>query len=215
MKSITVPRIEGLEKMDFDGLAAAMERGAVRQGVDCVNWGEYPYCPIVSFDAAADATHLFVRFFVRGLGLRAAFAEDNAPVWQDSCVEVFIGAPEGEGYFNFEMNCIGAVLAARRRSRNEGVEHFAPAEMARIVRHASLERIPFDERGGMSEWSVAIGIPFALLGCAGGTRPSSLRANFYKCADGTSLPHYVSWNPISTPSPDFHRPEFFGELLLA
>jgi hypothetical protein len=41
-----------------------------------------------------------------------------------------------------------------------------------------------------------------------------LRANFYKCADNTRIPHYVSWNPIEVASPDFHRPEFFGELLL-
>ena len=33
-------------------------------------------------------------------------------------------------------------------------------------------------------------------------------------ADGTILPHYLSWNPIETPKPDFHRPEFFGELKL-
>ena len=44
--------------------------------------------------------------------------------------------------------------------------------------------------------------------------PKAVRGNFYKCGDKTAHPHFVSWNPVGTPSPDFHRPEFFGELLL-
>jgi hypothetical protein len=42
----------------------------------------------------------------------------------------------------------------------------------------------------------------------------SLRANFYKWGDGTSVPHYLTWSHIVTETPDFHRPEFFGELFL-
>ena len=33
--------------------------------------------------------------------------------------------------------------------------------------------------------------------------------------DKTAHPHYLSWSPIGTEKPDFHRPEFFGELVLA
>ena len=52
MKRLVLPHIEGLEQMSFGRLCDIMEREAVRQGIDCVNWREYPYCPIVSFDAA-------------------------------------------------------------------------------------------------------------------------------------------------------------------
>ena len=44
--------------------------------------------------------------------------------------------------------------------------------------------------------------------------PEKLLGNFYKCGDATLLPHYLSWSQIDTEQPDFHRPEFFGELLL-
>ena len=125
MKQICVPRIEGLSKMSFDELNIAMEQSAKRQAIDIVNWNEYPYCPITSVDVAADHTHLFLRYFVRGEGVKAAFTEDNDAVWQDSCVEAFFWAPDGEGYFNFEMNCIATLLAAKRKSRKEGVEHFS------------------------------------------------------------------------------------------
>ena len=213
MKRVKLPYIAGLECMTFSQLCDAMEHGAVRQGIDCVNWREFPYCPVVSFDAAYADRHLFVRFFVRGLGTGASYVNDNDPVWQDSCVEVFIAARDG-GYFNFEMNCIGALLAAKRRSRKEGVEHFDAATMSRIIRHSTLPREAFAERDGVCEWSVAIGIPFDVLGYADGERPTMLKVNFYKCGDETSVPHYVSWNPIVTEKPDFHRPEFFGELML-
>ena len=39
-----------------------------------------------------------------------------------------------------------------------------------------------------------------------------LRANFYKCGDLLSKPHFLSWQPITLPKPDFHQPSFFGLL---
>ena len=42
----------------------------------------------------------------------------------------------------------------------------------------------------------------------------TMMANFYKCADLTSTPHFLSWAPIDTPEPDFHRPEFFAPITL-
>jgi hypothetical protein len=38
------------------------------------------------------------------------------------------------------------------------------------------------------------------------------KANFYKCGDGLTVPHFVTWAPISTEKPDYHRPEFFDWL---
>ena len=36
------------------------------------------------------------------------------------------------------------------------------------------------------------------------------RANFYKCGDKTSHPHWLTWAPVDFPKPKFHLPEFFG-----
>jgi hypothetical protein len=41
-----------------------------------------------------------------------------------------------------------------------------------------------------------------------------MRANFYKCGDCTPAPHYKTWNPVGTPSPDYHQPAYFGNLIL-
>jgi len=37
------------------------------------------------------------------------------------------------------------------------------------------------------------------------------RANFYRCGGKTDT-QYACWNPIGCEKPDFHRPEFFGDL---
>ncbi len=54
----------------------------------------------------------------------------------------------------------------------------------------------------------------SLLGIEWKDTPVELMGNFYKCADRTSSPHFLSWAPISTPEPDFHRPEFFSKIIL-
>ena len=57
-------------------------------------------------------------------------------------------------------------------------------------------------------------IPLEILGIEYNGKPVSMRGKFNKCAEATSQPHYLSWAPIKTPAPDFHRPEFFGDIIL-
>ena len=70
-------------------------------------------------------------------------------------------------------------------------------------------------RGGW--WAVDYTVPASLLKKLYGRTPapgSRMRGNFYKC-DETIHPHFGSWAPIVHFRPDFHRPEWFGELTLA
>ena len=41
-----------------------------------------------------------------------------------------------------------------------------------------------------------------------------VRANFYKCGNALPHKHFLSWAEILTPRPDFHRPEYFKEIVL-
>lgn len=38
------------------------------------------------------------------------------------------------------------------------------------------------------------------------------RANFCKCADDSSRPHWLTWSPVTDSEPAFHRPKYFGIL---
>lgn len=38
------------------------------------------------------------------------------------------------------------------------------------------------------------------------------KANFFKIAENTSNPHYMTWSVVNNPVPNFHLPQFFGLL---
>ncbi len=154
---------------------------------------------------------LFLHFDVVENHLKAQYLNDNESVWEDSCVEVFIKKPNDTHYFNFEVNCIGTLLAAKRTGRSDA-EHFDESRLARIIRVASMPRQKIDLQSVGSRWEMTLAIPFSVIECDGA--PEELMANIYKCGDKTAVPHFLSWAPIDTPTPDFHRPEFFKNILL-
>jgi hypothetical protein len=211
MKNLKIPYLPALEALDLSSAGFLLENKAQKMYIDSVNWPEYPYKPIAVFDAARTDRNLFIRFFVRGNSLKATHKDDGSPVYRDSCVEFFMRKPNEEFYINFEFNCIGACDAARRISR-EFKTPFSEEEYASIRRYSTLERKPFPEQKGVHQWELVVAIPLYLMGLDPGNMPEKIMGNFYKCADETISPHYLSWNPIDAPAPDFHRPEFFGEI---
>lgn len=184
--------------------------------ISCVNWPEqFPYCPLTSVDIDNDKEYLYLHYHVEGKQLRALALNDQEPVWEDSCVEFFCRVPGDDRYMNIETNCIGTVVASRRLSRNDDVRPLSPDELQSIRRRTSLPHERIDERDGDFSWDVELDIPLTLI--FGGQPlcfPLTLMANFYKCADKTKLPHFVSWQPIDLPKPDFHCPQFFAPVEL-
>lgn len=173
------------------------------------NWAsEFPYAPDVVARMAYSATALVVMFDVAEEHLRAVELNNNGRVWEDSCVEFFVANPLGEGYYNFECNAIGTLLAAKRLSREEAT-HFSDSALQSIVRFGSLEHKKIDICS-LSQWWIAEIIPFAVLGLT--SAPKALKANLYKCGDNLLHPHFMSWSAVGCAKPDFHRPEYFGQL---
>ncbi|MDR1344469.1 MAG: hypothetical protein LBJ39_03860 [Tannerellaceae bacterium] len=211
MKNLRIPYLPALDVLDLSSVGFLLENKSQRVYVNVLNWPEYSYMPIAVADIARSNSGLYIRFFVRGNSLKAAYADDNSPVHKDSCVEFFMKKTDEESYINFEFNCIGACNAARRTGR-ERATSFSKEDYSLIRRYSNIERKAFPEKKGVYEWELVIAIPFGLMGLDAGDLPEKIMGNFYKCADETASPHYLSWNPIDTPEPDFHRPEYFGEL---
>jgi hypothetical protein len=133
-------------------------------------------------------------------------------VCADSCVELFFipGEDTATGYFNLEVNCGGAMLFNHQFARGDRVSE---ADCARIELAHSLPRRVDPEIAEPITWTVEYRLPFAVLGPTDVPAPGvRWRANFYKCADGTSHPHWLTWAPVDRPAPDFHVPECFGTL---
>ena len=140
-KVIEVPFVAGLCDKPLSQVSEILEAQGVRQAIDCVDWpNEFPYKPITSFYIARDKECLYINYFVKGNYLRAVNSTDNSPVWEDSCVEFFVQIPGEKYYYNFEFNCIGTALAARRTGR-EDAEHFSADKMAKIKRYSSVAYI--------------------------------------------------------------------------
>ena len=184
--------------------------------IDHVNWPEgWPEKPEVTVEVSNDHERLYLKWHVKGEQLRAATTEDQGPVWEDSCVEFFCQVPGDTHYMNFECNCIGAMVGSRRLGRAENVQPLSPEQMALIERKCSFPREAFEEKDGLFEWEVELRIPLKLIFREKEpVFPQKLRCNFYKCADKTKKPHFLSWQPIDLPKPNFHCPEFFKEINL-
>jgi hypothetical protein len=216
MKLISVPHITSHESIDAQGTNIK---------IDTLDWPkDFWYKPEVSAKLGHTDDRLFVKFHVMEEHAQAVTTFNNGPVWEDSAVEFFVKTPESPFYYNFENNCIGAILVARRTGRSDA-QHFTDDQIAKITHISSLAQMqPYTLNGVASEpkpladtakeWTLLLGIPFESIGIPFGQVPSILNANFYKCGDKTKIPHYLSWSPIATDHPDFHRPEFFGKLLL-
>jgi len=211
MKTLKVPFVPALDGLALRDVAARMETDALRQYVRFINWSKYPYKPIVVFDIARGEKELYLHYFTRGLSLRAMAAEDGEFVHPDSCVEFFMSPAKDLYYTNFEFNCIGVCLAARGHGRQER-KPFTADEYKKIRRYSALPKEPFAEKTGIYAWELTVAIPFELMGLDAADLPEKIRGNFYKCADSTVNPHYVTWSPIPLPSPDYHCPEYFGEI---
>lgn len=214
-KTLNVPYIADLDFLNTDAIFNRLESSGVRHNIGELNWKEqYPYHPLTTFTIAHSANYIYVNFFVRCNYLRAMNFENNSPVYEDSCVMFFVQPEGSKEYWNFEFNCIGTIKASHRESRNTAVTPLSDSDIASIAVLPSCGRRPFREVEGLFTWDILAAIPLSLLGLKYEGKPLELRGNFYKCASGTSQPHFLSWSPISTPAPDFHRPEYFGKIIL-
>ena len=181
--------------------------------------GERPaHFPKVQARLMYDAEALQGIFRVEDRYVRAVAGKNQDGVCRDSCAEFFFvtGTDLGRGYFNLEMNCGGVFLFHWQRASGKENRVLTEEECARVSVVSTLPRRVEPEIAESTTWCVEFRVPFSLLeGQTTVTKPGpgvSWRANFYKCGDQTSHPHWLTWAPVGFPKPRFHLPEFFGTL---
>lgn len=181
--------------------------------LEMANWDEFPYHPKVAVQIAWNENELFLQYKVAEQSVKAEVTENNGRVWTDSCVEFFLSPEGNDVYYNLEMTCIGTALLGFRKKGDPTV-HASDEQMATIRRISSLGNTPFPERKQQTEWQITMAIPWTVFFGheLTPTKGTKMKGNFYKCGDELSVPHFVSWTKINTPSPSFHNPEFFGGL---
>ncbi len=166
-----------------------------------------------------DHDSIYVIFRVHDRYVRAIARKHEDEVWKDSCVEFFF-APSGDGkdgYFNLEVNCGGSMLFHFQPRPWEDMRAVSAADFDAITVAHSLPKIVEPERTEPTTWTVEYRLPFELLHryCGKVLNPEPgvrWRANFSKCADDCSHPHWLTWAPVDHPQPNFHLPEYFGTI---
>ncbi|MBI9070371.1 MAG: carbohydrate-binding family 9-like protein [Melioribacteraceae bacterium] len=161
---------------------------------------------------------IFSIYKVEDKYIRAVHNDFQGDVYKDSCVEFFVKPKDDKGYFNFEFNCIGNIIAGHKKGIVDGKKEtcrFTKNEIDLIKVKTSLSGIIENEIKEPLTWYLSFFIPFSLfekhIGNLKKISESSWKANFYKCGDKTSHPHWVSWSPVS--ELNFHLPECFGKII--
>jgi len=181
--------------------------------------GEKPlHFPETSVKLQYDNENIYVIFKVLDKYVKAVEKNTNGKICLDSCVEFFFspGPDTDRGYFNFEANCNGVFLFEYHTDGGKINAFVKPEDYKQVKIVRSLERNVEQEISEPVEWSLEYRIPISVLNkYMKVEKPSpglTWRANFYKCADNTSHPHWLTWAPVNYPKPKFHLPEFFGRI---
>ncbi|MBQ9937663.1 MAG: hypothetical protein IJO86_04975 [Oscillospiraceae bacterium] len=134
------------------------------------------------------------------------FFED---VYKDSCMEFFACFDnKSTAYVNCEMNSLGASIMS--------------------IGKPDCERVPFDEILGHvpsvepeineDSWSVTLKLPlediYKLYGKINFEKGYKFTGNMFKCGDETEYEHYGMWCRSIAVIPQFHRVEYFGDLII-
>ena len=165
-----------------------------------------------------DDDNIYVIFHVKDRFVRAVADRCQGPVWEDSCCEFFFspGPDIKAGYFNLEMNCGGTLLLHFSKAAKKDVTEVAATDCMQIEVAATLPARVDPEITEPTDWSIEYRLPIAILEkYTKVDRPApgvTWKANFYKCGDKTSQPHWLTWSVIDKPEPNFHVPESFGTL---
>jgi hypothetical protein len=213
MKIAEVKKVKAADEFpelsELSGLMDNMEK----HSIDTINWKDYDYKPEVQFSIAYSDKEIYLKYYVREKYFKAEMTESNQNVYEDSCVEFFF-SPENDGiYYNLEINGIGTCLLGSGTGRAD-TKRADPQIISKIRRLPYPWNKPVAETKGDISWSVTVAIPLEVYfrHQVKDLKGKTARANFYKCGDKLTVPHYVTWNPIGIANPDYHRPEYFGML---
>ncbi len=214
---LVIPRLQApvdinaeWDKEPWRGMAAA----------ELTNYmGDYPaHFPRVLFKAAYDDDAIYVIYQVHDRYVVAVTEDYQGSVYKDSCVEFFFtpGEDVSIGYFNLEMNCGGTALFQFQKEPRTNIVKIARTDFDRITVAHSMPKIVQPEIADSLTWTLEYRIPFSIIKKYAPTvipQPGvKWRANFYKCADESSHPHWLTWAPVEYARPNFHLPEYFGVL---
>lgn len=172
--------------------------------IECFPWQEFQYHPETMVKAALCPSGLVFRYETKETPVLARFRRPNSMVCLDSCMELFFCPQQSDRrYFNLEFNPFGTMLCGLGASRED-----------RCLLNPDQGQFGIETLVTETGWTLRFFIPFSFVETYFTKMEFPFRANFYKCAEEVSRPHFGCWNEVKTPDPDFHQSDFFGLITL-
>ena len=176
--------------------------------IDNSLWGFDEYKPLVTLQISYDDVGFNVLFTTFEQNPTRDKKNHFEQVNEDSCVELFLNfSPKtADRYMNFEVNANGKMNVHFRKDRH-------------IKTNLSLEDV--EGFGIVAQicddyWTAEYKISYEFLKKYYSDfdidKCDYIIGNAYKCGEKTEFEHYMSLFNVKCESPDFHRPEYFGEF---
>ena len=213
-KALTIKKISAAPVGAAEICRLLDEAGVGFITVDNHCWAnDFPYKPQMEVRMAHNGKQLLINYRVTEECVRAVAPHDNGNVWEDLCCELFLSPVADGTYYNMECNAAGTLLIGFGPQR-EGRERAQQAVLDKVDRWSSLGRKPFDDMPGERTWQLCLAVPTDAFfhHSLQSFDALKVKGNVYKCGDKLPHPHFLSLFPIDLPKPDFHRPDFFGNV---
>lgn len=187
-----------------------------------INWNEIPWTKVehqmwgtdTDITMAAQLCYsdegIHVHLQAQEAHIRAEEPIPYGMACQDSCMEFFFCPEENDSrYFNIEMSASGCAYIGVGHNRYDSVRLLP--ESGNALKNLRINRTA-------DGWEVyyTFSLEFIRIFFPGCElyEGKKLRANLYKCGDFTVQEHYIAWNFLDVQTPDYHLPEWFGEMIL-
>ncbi len=212
----SVPR-KGEEPVDFT--SEEVWRDVEPLFIDNYLWMENGYAPKVRVKIFHTGRTIYLSYHVPEKSVTIRHTTYGSPVYKDSCVEFFLNPfpDRSDRYFNMEFNALGIMLIGIGRDGDDSRRYYLREDEVEGLTSVSTITRPVVGLHGADHWKLFVRIPKVVferqygLPFIGG----KALANFYKCGDETEQEHYGAWNRVINPTPNFHLPQWFGELQFA
>ena len=166
-----------------------------------------------------DDKNLYVSFRCEDAHISGVTTRRDGPVYEDDCVEVFT-APnpdDGMNYINLEMNVREAWLDDHHPS--------GPGSQARPRFNGKGIQIKTTVQGTLNDdsdsdeyWTLEAAIPLANYAHVAQNVPPKpgdvWRIGLNRCG-GKTNEQFSQWSPSRTPTPQFHAPQDFGQVIFS
>jgi hypothetical protein len=187
--------------------------------VDNYLWVKNGYTPSVRVKIFHTERNLYLYYHVSEKSVTIRRTKFGSDVWKDSCVEFFLNPfpDRSDRYFNMEFNALGVMLIGIGRDGDDSKRYYLREDEVQGLVACSTIKKAVTGAHGADHWRLYVRIPKEVFEKQYGMPLTDAHAiaNFYKCGDETEWEHYGAWNKVDNATPNFHLPQWFGELTFA